>query len=305
MCHEFSSLSDDQTYPDMRKLITISLLVVSFCAYGQKAKGPIMHWREYSAKDNAYPASDYFPLDKEKIFCYLSNNDSSIYIDLIIPDPEVQRLILTFGMNIWIDNSGKEDKTMGVRYPLGSTSVKADLNRKGEERSDSEELMLLRNSSLEMAYEIEVGGFGEDIPPRIQSKGGNGFCSSIRYSDDGNLLYRMVIPAKSIVLQEAKGKVVPFSIGIEYGNVMASIPKSASSSVTRKFTTTQTREITVPGNFSEGNPPLTSVAAQRSVQAYTSTPGGTSGKSRASSGKSIVAEPVKPIWIKGLLLATK
>ena len=289
----------------MRKLITISLLVVSFCAYGQKAKGPVMHWRDYSAKDNAYPASDYFPLDKEKIFCYLSNNDSSIYIDLIIPDPEVQRLILNYGMNVWFDNSGKEAKSMGVRYPLGSTSVKADLNRKGEERSDSEELMLLRNSSLEMAFEIEVAGFGEGIPPRVPSKGGSGFFSSVRYSDDGNLLYRMVIPAKSIVLLEAKGKVVPFSIGIEYGSVMVPFPKSASSSVTRKFTTTQTREITVPGNFSEGNPPLTSAAAQRSAQAYGPTASSTSGKSGAPSDKAITAEPVKPIWIKGLLLATK
>ena len=75
----------------MRKLFTISLLVVSFCTYGQKSKSPVMHWRDYSAKDELYPASDYAGLDKEKMYCYMSNNDSSLFIDLIIVDPGVKK----------------------------------------------------------------------------------------------------------------------------------------------------------------------------------------------------------------------
>lgn len=256
----------------MRKLIAISLLVVSFCTYGQKAKGPVMHWREYSANDEAYPASDYFPLDKEKIFCYLSNNDSSIYIDLIIPNPGVSKIILTTGMNIWIDLSGKEVKTMGVRYPQGSDNVKAALQRKGDAMTDSEKLMFLHNSSLEMAYEIEVAGFGEGVPPRVPSKGGNGFCSSVRYSDDGNLLYRMVVPANSIVLQEVKGKVVPISIGIEYGASRLPRPQ---------------------------------VAAPAGSGGARGGPGGGGGAPGGTMSASAPQVPVEPVWIKGLMPAKK
>jgi len=203
--------------PDMKKFIAVSLFLVSFCAYGQKSKGPVMHWREYSAKDDLYPASEYAALDKEKMYCYMSNNDSSLFIDLIIVDPGVQKTILSIGMNIWIDLTGKEVKSMGLRYPVGSDNVKASLQRKGESMTNSEKIMFIHNSSIEMAYEIEVAGFGEGVPQRVPSKGGSGFSSSVRYSDDGNLLYRMEMPMKNIVLQEVKGKTVPISIGLEYG----------------------------------------------------------------------------------------
>jgi len=219
-----------------------------------------MHWRDYSAKDDMYPASDYSPLDKEKMFCYLSNNDSSYYIDLIIVDPGVQKTILCVGMNIWIDLAGKEAKSMGLRYPAGSNNVKASLQRKGEAMTDSEKLMFVKNSSIEMAYEIELAGFGEGIPSRVPSKGGSGFSSTVHYSDDGNLLYKLVIPTNKVVLQEVKGKPVPFSIGLEYGTTSLPLPRTNSS-------------------------------------------GG--GPSRGATQYSSQQSEVEPVWIKGLLPATR
>jgi len=249
-----------------------------------------MHWRDYSAKDEMYPASDYSPLDKEKMFCYLSNNDSSMYIDLIIIDPGVQKTILGVGMNIWIDLSGKELKSMGVRYPVGSDNVKASLQRKGEAMTTTEKMMFVKNSSIEMAYEIEVAGFGEGIPQRVPSKGGSGFSSLVHYSDDGNLLYRIEIPMKNFVFQELKGKPVPFSIGLEYGATM--LPRNQGS------TTGGGAAGAFPGGRGGG-----------SAGAPPGGRGGMGGGGGGAPGGSMQASaqqvPVDPFWIKGLLPAIK
>jgi hypothetical protein len=254
----------------MRKFITVSLLVVSFCTYGQKSKGPIMHWRDYSANGDIYPASDYFPLDKEKMLCYLSNNDSNLFIDIIITDPGVQKTILNIGMNIWVDLTGKEVNSMGVRYPIGSDNVKASLQRKGEAMTNTEKMMFVKNSSIEMAFEIEVAGFGEEIPRKIPSTGWSGFLSNVHYNDDGNLIYRMVIPMKSVVVQEVKGKPVTFSIGLEYGATMLARPQASPS-----------------GGGTAGSPP-----------------GGRGGMGGGAPGASM-QQVVDPVWIKGLLPAKK
>jgi len=201
----------------MRKLFTLFLITFCASAFAQKSKVPTMHWRDNPAAETPASASDFYSLEKGKILCYLSNDDNGFFVDMIIPDPAVQKKILDIGMSVWIDPAGKDKKGMGVRYPVGATSVKSMLARKGERMTQEEIMMYTQNSALAMAFEMEISGFGEGAPQRIPASGGQGFAASIRYNDDGDLIYKLVIPRDRVVLAESKGKPVPFSVGIEYG----------------------------------------------------------------------------------------
>jgi hypothetical protein len=221
------------------------------------------------------------------MLCYLSNSDSNLFIDIIITDPGVQKTLLGVGMNIWIDLSGKEVKSMGVRYPVGSDNVKASLQRRGEAMTTTEKMMFVKNSGIEMAFEIEVAGFGEEIPRKVPALGGCGFSSNVHYNDDGNLMYRMVIPMKSVVVQEVKGKLVPFSIGLEYGATMLPRPQASDPG---------------GGGGAAGAPPGGRGGATGAP------PGGRGGGGAAPGGSmqsASMQQAVEPVWIKGLLPAKK
>lgn len=195
--------------------------------YGQKSKTPAMYWRAVTGEIPA-ESSEYYSVDKGKILFCLSNNDDFIFIDLITPDAPTQKKILDVGMNIWIDVTGKEKKETGVRYPVGANNVRMRLTQKGGRMTEAEIMMLTRNSAISMAYEMELVGFGEAVPPRAVAAGDSGFMAKIYYNDNGDLVYSLVIPSGKIAFTESRGKTVPFSIGIEYGAAMIARPQGTA-----------------------------------------------------------------------------
>jgi hypothetical protein len=176
-----------------------------------------MQWRDNPSVEIPAPVSEFFSLEKGKILCFLSNDNNNLFVDMIIHDPVVQKKVLDIGMSIWIDPAGKEKKTIGVRFPIGAASVRRMLERKGERMTEEEVKIFNKNSTLAMAYEIEINGFGEVPAMSIPASGGEGFSASIRYNEDGELIYRLLIPRDKVAFGESKGKPVPISLGIEYG----------------------------------------------------------------------------------------
>ncbi|MBE0674039.1 MAG: hypothetical protein IH591_05210, partial [Bacteroidales bacterium] len=204
-------------------------------------------------------------------------------VDIVVIDPGVQKKILDIGMNLWIDVTGKEKRSVSVRYPLGSATIRSQLERKGERMTEEEMLLYTRNSGLAMAYEIYLNGFGDGGTKVIPCSSEEGCMASLRYNDDGELIYFLSIPVNEIVFEESKGAAVPFSIGIEYGVppvIERPRPQSGTSG-----------GAAVPSGAMSGGrgggPPA----------------GGASRGGASGSGQSTLSED-QTIWIKGLLLAS-
>jgi hypothetical protein len=262
----------------MKSIVTIVLITICASLFAQKSKVPGMQWRDNPSAEMPATVSEFSSLDKGKILCYLSNDDNNLFIDMIIPDPGVQKKILDIGLSIWIDPAGKEKKAMGVRFPIGAASVRSMLERKGERATEEEVKLYAKNSALAMAYEIDITGFGEGPALRVPASGGEGFSASIRYNDDGDLIYRLLIPRAKVAFGESKGQPVPFSLGIEYG---------AAYVMAR------------PGGAPGGGGAMPQGA-----------PGGRGGQGGARPGMAAApgssqqaAQP--PLWIKALVLANK
>lgn len=201
------------------KYLFTSLLILINCMwlYGQKSSPQIMNWRTAPAGSSPAQESEYFRVDKGKILCYLSNDKDFLFVDMIIKDPAVQKKVLDVGMNIWIDVTGKDKKALSVRYPMGANIVRSQLARKGNRMTEDEIRLMTVNSPTAMAYEVLYNGVGEKKTRVVRATTDTGCNGRIYYNDDGDLIYFVLFPMKDIVFEQAKGKAVPFSLGIEYG----------------------------------------------------------------------------------------
>jgi hypothetical protein len=54
--------------------------------------------------------SEYMPVGKSGFYCFISNDNDNIYVDMKVEDSKIQNRILTEGLTIWINMEGREEK---------------------------------------------------------------------------------------------------------------------------------------------------------------------------------------------------
>jgi hypothetical protein len=142
-------------------------------------------------------SSEYMPAGKSGFYCFISNDNDNIYIDMKVEDSKIQNRILTEGLTIWINMEGREEKKLGIRFPLGS-----------------------QNNLLAMANTIEILGFINEQQRRFPAENPDNFRGSIKIDAAGTLFYKMVMPVVKLPVRNAKKGIgaSPFSLGIEYGS---------------------------------------------------------------------------------------
>jgi uncharacterized membrane protein YgcG len=134
-----------------------------------------------------------------------------------VEDAGVQNRILKEGLTIWINMDDKSGKTDGVRFPVGSNYAG------GRSRPNMPKVTLNKDGSivtpLSLANTIQLVGFANENPNRFPSDNADSFRGSVKYDNDGTLLYMLVIPIEKLAVRNSKdgSGAMPFAFGIEYG----------------------------------------------------------------------------------------
>ncbi|MGQ9621096.1 MAG: hypothetical protein ACUVTX_08975 [Bacteroidales bacterium] len=182
----------------------ITLLII--CTFVNGQKGYQCRWKDNPSDEFQMPDSYYSSGKKGALLYCFTNDDSNIYLDMKIKETAEQNRILKSGLTLWIDVEGKSKKKVGVRYPIGSDYL-------GPRRKPGEPQTTI---SLSTANAIQLIGFKKEGPPRIPSNNPEGIRGSVRYDNDGNLIYKLIVPVSEIEgLSEGAKK--PLTFCIEYG----------------------------------------------------------------------------------------
>jgi hypothetical protein len=271
---------------------SIFILSLLICTGLNAQKGSLNQSR-WHLKDEVQ-ASDYQPINKAKLYCFLSNDNDNIYIDIKIADAGVQNRILKEGLTIWINMDSKSAKKMGVRYPIGSQNPVGRNKPDYAENTTNQDRSLV--SPLSLANTIELIGFINEEVRHFPSQNSDNFRGSVKYDKEGILYYKMVMPIAKLPVRNSKqgNGAMPFAIGIEYGS---------STSVNKS------------GN--QMSPPPSSSFSSGGSRGGVSGGGRSGGGGRAGRGGGIPANtaeassnPYQPDatpvlkWIKGIKLAT-
>jgi hypothetical protein len=198
----------------MGKVIFTVLVLFSLNTYGQKNKSYQSSWHIEGSDELSTPETDFIYFEKGKIFYFISNDENKVVLDIRVKDEGVQNRILIEGMTVWIDMDGRQDKDMGVRFPIGSkyqSAGKSNLTTLNENGSIV--------TPLSMAKTIELIGFSGENSNRLPSENYDSYNGFVKYDKEGILYYRLNIPLEKIPLRNSKDGVgaVPFNLGIEYG----------------------------------------------------------------------------------------
>jgi hypothetical protein len=198
------------------KLLFIILSVFTFTSsFAQKKNLNLSSWH---FKDKI-EASDYQPVRKSELSCFISNDNDNIYVDIKVDNRKIQHRILTEGMTIWVNMDGQEIKKLGIRFPVGS------LNQSGRKNAVHDKNAAAHDESIDnlllMANTIEIIGFISEQQRRFPSENHDSFRGSVKYGDGTILYYTLIIPLAKLPLRNSKDGhgAMPFILGIEYGTL--------------------------------------------------------------------------------------
>jgi hypothetical protein len=198
----------------MRSSVLFLLLIVCGSLNGQKGTLNLSQWHVSDKPE----ASDYQMIRKIKLYCFLSNDKDNIYIDIKVDDKPIQEKILKEGLTIWISMNGKDERKMGVRYPMGSQNQ--GNHRKSDHSENNQNQDISRISLLSQANTIEIIGFINEQQRHFPSENRDNFRGSVKFDEKGILFYKMILPIAKLPVRNSRDNrgAMPFILGLECGS---------------------------------------------------------------------------------------
>lgn len=145
------------------------------------------------------------PTSEGKLFYGVFNNDKDITVRLKVADESDQRKMLFSGFNIWLDNTSKERRILGIQFPSVVKNNEFIMQRKvqGQSHNFAADLKnLVNDAKLEP---VEYIGF----------KSTSNIFTDINADDKGNLCYQVTIPFIALDYDPSTKTPKIISIGFE------------------------------------------------------------------------------------------
>ncbi len=192
------------------KIVIINAVNLIFGCSGQKYIADKWQTGDFKQQTDTMLLQSYNYNADNKVFYYISNDDKNIYLSLKLLDKTSQIKILRFGLTVWIDPKAKNNKNLGIKFPIENNDPHFAFGKKAT--LDDKKLQLSQQS-----VELELIGFNGEDSQIISSSDTNNVHGKLDLAKDTSLVYKLIIPVKCIT------SVTPFkdddllSIGFESG----------------------------------------------------------------------------------------
>ncbi len=174
-------------------------------------------WHEKGYAEGELPAGKYHFFNKGKLFYTISNDNSNVYVNLLVEDRSVQERILTQGLTVWINMDSRLAREMGVRFPTASKN-QAGGDKSGRSGNKTNQNIIITDPHF-LPNTIELVGFTSEEERRFPADNADNFRGLLKFGKDNILNYKLVMPVAKLPLRNSKegGGAMPFTLGIEYG----------------------------------------------------------------------------------------
>jgi hypothetical protein len=211
------------------------LLAILFVACGSIQLSSIWRDREVTIDgkhDDWLNALMYF--EDENISLGLQNDESFMYICMIVEDPMIRNQIMRQGFTLWFEPAGGKKRNFGIKFPVGMSDEQMQMRgmqegavpmkpRRGEQ--DPERFM---QAPMRQMNELEILGPGKDESVRIPIDEAKGINVTVKLSS-GTLVYELKVPLS----QDEQN---PYAIGAKAGSsigIILETPKINRSNMRR------------------------------------------------------------------------
>lgn len=211
------------------------LLAILFVTCGKIQLNSIWRDREVTIDgkhDDWLNALMYF--EDENVSLGLQNDESFMYICMIVEDPMIRNQIMRQGFTLWFEPAGAKKRNFGIKFPLGMSEEEMQMRgmqegdvpmkpRRGEQ--DPERFM---QAQMRQMNELEILGPGKDESVRMPINEAKGINVTVKLSS-GTLVYELKVPLS----QDEQN---PYAVGAKAGSsigIILETPKINRSDMRR------------------------------------------------------------------------
>jgi hypothetical protein len=123
----------------------------------------------------------------------IANDESTLYICIKAADQMQQLKIIQGGMEIWIDDKVKRNKTTGIKFPIGGGAMEMPTSR----NSQPDAKQMRQQLKLKM-LNMELMGFRNAYNGKQSIYSTTQVKPVIEWDDKGNLIYELAIPFSTL-----------------------------------------------------------------------------------------------------------
>lgn len=185
----------------------IFLLIVAFSLNACSSKLYESNWKKPETRSSAFRF--YHP--DSRIRYNVENDEENLYFSFDVQDQLTIQKIITTGLRLFVDGTGKNKQKDELQFPVYSDKVPvSELEEYGNQYDQS---MQLGKATLDQM--IPSDGylkFGDETVQIFNRMPVNGISVTLEFDSTRSLVYRAIIPLEAI---KAEGNVV--SLGIETG----------------------------------------------------------------------------------------
>lgn len=222
LLHEFKSFKIN----NMKKFISlISSIFALFALASCSSSLYQATWQARPVIADGNPTEWSLPLrysdSKSGLQYNITNDETNLYVCIRATERPAQMKILSSGMVIWIDPSGKNKETTGIHFPLPVRHDKRP-SREGNspiisQGKNPERMSLQKEYELEKP-EISLSGFLPQYNGTFEASEAKGAQAAINWDDQDNMTYELVIPFKAFFAKDMNAlkdnPVIGFTINV-------------------------------------------------------------------------------------------
>jgi hypothetical protein len=205
----------------MKKNITISIVawivITAFSsAQAQKIATYASKWYPGVVRENEGDLMNLMQFNEKSQFLFLiSNDESSLYVNLIVSDKAAVQKIMRYGLTTWINPEAKPKKKLGIEFPVSSEKQAVPAFDRGKSGDRKEARMAMLAAKNELMILTGFGGKGEikELDPRSNES----FQGRIEMMEGGNLQISLIMSLDKLNLDMSGASEKIFSLGFETG----------------------------------------------------------------------------------------
>lgn len=175
--------------------LLIALLLTGFFLFGGCSSSPTLQTTSLSQPHSVDGALSEWggsltELGDQSVSMSAASTDSLLYLAIVISDQALIRSVAKNGLVVWVDPTGEQSHTYGVRYPIGSRAQR-------QERTSSEASGSGRTSGLSRRQQLLPSDLAVVRNDTIRHRIPSGFSSVLQAQatlNTGALIYELAVP---------------------------------------------------------------------------------------------------------------
>jgi hypothetical protein len=129
----------------------------------------------------------------------VTNDNDNIYVSLHTSDDGTQNKILKAGVDIYIDPTGGDDKTMDISFPLKGSANQANEFPQNSTSKDRKDNVKTKQEMVMLSNTFNVSGFTTMENRLYDIKDSSNIRVALKIDDAGNMGYEAIIPIKDVL----------------------------------------------------------------------------------------------------------